>query len=386
MRLAALLIAIVIPAPAPALAQAAGEVVFELPAQWTSELTDDTVRQQHVGGNAAVDYLFGGGRGRVFYELALDTFATPDAARTWLHNGGITGRFGGATRSFTIGGSTFWRANQGTWSDAGFRGINLLANAQLKPAQPFTLSSTYSLYVRAFPDQPALDQVEHFGSWRALLNLRSRTSLVGAVTLGRKTYDGRELVLVDTPTPIDTPASQPIVSPGSGIMRGWRQGGFVPIQVETIGGPGARNEWSWAARVAQSLDDRTGVWIEREQRRTSGDLPTAIVWTPPLFYEDGVYDDPYVIDADTWRAGMRHVFANGAEIGGTGSVSDRVYAGLTRSDRLTRALVDSSWPLWSRKSGGLDAVISYSYFHNASSELEESYRAHQFSAGVKVVF
>lgn len=385
MRLTAILIALAVPTSA--LAQPAGEVIFELPMQWTSGITDATEHQQRVGGSAAIDYLFGGERGRIFYEMTLDTFATPEADRTWLHNGGITGTFGGPQRSLTLGGSAFWRANEGTWSDAGFRGVNLLAALQLKPREPLAFSGSYALYARAFPDQSALDQVEHFGSWRALANLPSRTTLVGAVTVGRKSYDGRELVLVETPVAIETPAmAGALGSQGTMGGRGFRQGGFIPIQIETIGGAGTRTQWSWAARVAQSLDDRTGLWIEREQRRTSGDLPPAIVWTPPMFYEDGVYDDPYVIDADTWRAGVKHVFANGAELGGTASVSDRTYAGLTRADRLTRGLIDSVWPLVSGRSGSLDAIASYSYFHNASSEPGESYRAHQFSAGIRIGF
>jgi hypothetical protein len=353
-----------------------------MPVHWTSQMSEDTVREQRVGGSAAVDYLFGEEHGRLFYEMTLESFGASDAIRTWLHNGGITGTVGDARRSFTLGGSAFWRSNEGWWADAGFRGVNLLASAQMKPSKSVMLSGTYSLYARTFPEQSALDQVEHFGSWRALLNLSTRTTLAGALTLGRKSYDGREQVVMGT----TAPAPGGMAARGSAAGNGWRQASVVPVSVETIGAPGRRSEWSWAARVAQSVDDRTGVWLEREQRRTSGDLPPAIVWTPPLFYEDGVYDDPYVIDADTWRAGVKHVFANGAEAGGSGSVSDRVYAGLTRTDRLTRARLETSWPLLSGGSGSLDGVVSYDYFRNSSSDVGESYRAHQFSVGVRLAF
>lgn len=366
--------------PSAVLAQPAGEVVFELPVQWTVPIDDVTTRQQRVGGSAAFDYLFASEHGRAFYEMTLETFGTPDTMRTWLHNAGLTGTFGDETRSIEIGGSAFWRANEGTWADAGFRGVNVIASAQAKPASLLTISGSYALYMRTFPDQPALDQVEQFGSWRALLNLPSRTSLVGVLSIGRKAYDGQELVAVPTGTAVASSRQ------GSGTGRGWRQIGFVPIQLERVGEPGARSDWSWAARVAQSLDDRTGFWIEREQRRTSGDLPPALVWTPPLFYEDGVYDDPYVVDADTWRAGVKHIFASGIEIGATGSVSDRAYAGLTRADRLTRARFETTWPFVSGRSGSIDGVASYAFFQNASSEPDESYRAHQVTVGVRFGF
>ena len=45
-------------------------------------------------------------------------------------------------------------------------------------------------------------------------------------------------------------------------------------------------------RVAQSLADRTGVSLQYLQRTSFGALPTVVVTTPALFFDDGVYDDP----------------------------------------------------------------------------------------------
>ncbi len=375
---------------AAAQAQSSGTVTFEVPFQWTAQSEDAGDTRQDFGAAIDLEHLFASERGRLFYQMTMDSFGAPEGLRTWLHNAGAMGTFGSETRAIDIGGSFFWRANQDAWSDAGFRGVNLLASARVKPAETVTIASSYALYLRSFAEQPALDQVEHFGSVRALANLQTRTTLVGVVSIGRKNYDGRETVLVVGDLPADVAlGAGPAVDMGAGGAqgaRGWRQSLLFPVQVETIGGPGARTEWSWAARIAQSLDDRTGVWIEREERRTRGELPPAIVWTPPLFYDDGVYDDPYVIDARTWRAGARHVFSAGAEVGGWVSESDRSYAGLTRTDTLRRAGIESIIPLLGGAQGDVSAVLGYSYFRNASSDALESYRAHQASIGVRFGF
>jgi hypothetical protein len=160
----------------------------------------------------------------------------------------------------------------------------------------------------------------------------------------------------------------------------------VPAQATVSGASGVRTQWTWAARVAQSLDERTGVWIEREARRTRGDLPPAIVWTPPLFYDDGVYDDPYVIDARTWRAGLKHVFAAGPEISSQVSHSDRAYAGLARNDRLTRASLEASLPVVTGERLSVDLTGGYGYFRNDSSDSLEDYRAHVATAGLRFAF
>ena len=365
----------------PVAAQPSGRLAFDVPIQWTLPAADASSQRQDIGAEVALDHLFAKERGKVFYEMTLDSFGAPDALRTWLHNAGVVATLGGENRALDLGGSVFWRANDGAWADAGFRGVNVMASARTRFSPVFMMTSSYGLYARAFPDEPALDQIEHFGSVRWLANFPTHTTLVGAVSLGRKSYDGREAVIVVDET---LPASG--VTDPTHIGRGWRQGLMVPVSIDVTGEPGARTSWTWAARLAQSLDDRTGVWIEREERRTRGELPPAIVWTPPLFYDDGVYDDPYVIDAKTWRAGAKHLFERGDEVSGWVSYSDRSYAGLTRADTLTRAGVEVVTPLVNGVKASLEALTRYSWFRNASSDPLEGYRAHQLSVGLRVGF
>ena len=359
--------------PVPAVAQPAGQFQIELPMRWT----DGDAREQNVAGALGLEHLLAAERVRLFYDLDTDAFGAGASLRTWLHNAGAMATWGSDRRALDVGGAAFWRANQGAWADAGFKGVNLLTSLRASPRETLSLAGTYAFYARSFPDEPALDQLEHFASWRALVNLPTRTTAVAVVSLGQKNYDGRV-----TTTTYDLPVYAGTMRGG----RGWRQGMFVPTHVEIDGAPGNRHQWTWAARLAQSLDDRTGIWIEREERRTGGDLPPAIVWTPPLFYEDGVYDDPYVIDARSWRAGTKHVFAAGHELSAWVSRSDRDYAGLTRTDVLTRAAAEMSIAVAEGGSAAVDLVARYAFFRNRSDDLEESYRAHQVSLGIRLGF
>lgn len=147
-------------------------------------------------------------------------------------------------------------------------------------------------------------------------------------------------------------------------------------------------------RAAQSLDDRTGIWIEREERRNAGDPPPAVVWTPPLFYEDGVYDDPYAIESRTWRAGVKHAFARGDTVELWTARSSRAYAGLEvkaipgalREDTLFRTGVDAVIPLSRAKAVAVDLAAGYGYVRNDSTDQFEQYRTQLMRIGIQLAF
>lgn len=358
-------------------AQTSGEATFEVPLQWFSAATEPTTTRQNAAGGFTIEHVIGDERGRVFYDMSMDAFGGSSGVRTWLHNGGATVAFGNGRRALEIGGSLFWRANEGDWADAGFSGVNATATGYFQPRDDVSLTGAYGLYVRNFADQPALDQLEHFFSLRFLVNLPSRTTLVASSSLGRKAYDGREVTFAEIPD----------VDPAHGGRRIGRGLFVVPTMLSAeAGGPVARTRWSWVARIAQSLAARTGAWIEYEWRTTSGQMPPAIVWTPPLFYDDGVYDDPYVFDLAAWRGGVTHVSGRELELRGWLDYGKRDFAGLSRSDRLLRTGIDGILPVVRRAAAAMDLTASYQFVHDDSTEVLESYRAHVVAAGVRIRF
>jgi hypothetical protein len=271
----------------------------------------------------------------------------------------------------STGAAAFWRSNSGGWADAGFRGVNLQSTIE-RTVSRVTFTAAYNLYLRTFPEAAALNQQEHDGYVRALVNLQSRTTLVGVASSGWKRYDGDLTEMI-------------------------RGRGRSTISYTSVSQPATRTRWTWSARIAQSLDDRTGVWIEHEQRRANGDTPPALVWTPPLFYEDGVYDDPYVVEARTWRAGARHVFARGDELAVRINHSVRDFDGLSvlddagtpitgRSDTLWRNGLDAEIVLRSTHALDLILLAGYGYVHNTSIDPAETYRSHIGSIGLSIRF
>jgi hypothetical protein len=368
---------------APAGAQPAGAVTFELPMQRTSVAgaPDETARI--VSGSASLEHWFSQERARVFYEISLDRFHTADAWDTWLHNAGAVRTFVVGNTSVDTGAALFWRANSGGWADAGFRGLNVQSTLR-QALTTGSVTASYNFYLRAFADASALDQVEHYGSVRALANLQSRTTLVAAASVGWKRYDG------DFVESIETAAA-------SSAARGQGRGAAMllrPVATYTrIGDAVSRTLWTWSARVAQSLADRTGAWVEHEQRRTDGEAPPALVWTPPLFYDDGVYDDPYAIEARTWRAGARHVFARGDELAIWTSRSARNFMGLgvldergavvdERTDTLGRSGVDAAILLRSTSLVDVVLLAGYGHVRNVSNDPAETYRSHVGTLGL----
>jgi hypothetical protein len=372
-------------ASAPAAAQPSGRVGLQIPVQWNP----DAGRQTNTGGDVSLDYGLASGRGRLFYDGDLDRFAGAVPWQTVLHNVGFIGSIPDGPTTFEIGASGFRRSNEGPWADAGFHGGSLVAMVARQLA-PVTLTGSYGAYLRRFPDISALNQFEHYGSMRAQANLQSRTTIVGVVALGWKQYEGsvvEDAVLLRSE------------STGRGMSRHGAVIATVPVTGAVAaggaGGPSVRTQWSCSARLAQSLDDRTGAWVEHEQRRNSGDLPPAVVWTPPLFFEDGVYDDPYVIGARTSRAGAKHAFARGDEVQLWAALSDRDFAGLevpdlsgvVRKDTLLRAGIDAVIPLTSRDARvALDLSGGYGYVRNQSSDPLEQYTAHIVWLGTHVGF
>jgi hypothetical protein len=368
----------------PAGAQPAGSAGFTLPLQWTAGAD----AHANATGSLDLDQAFASGRGRIFYEGQFDRYGGTDPWRTQLHNIGLVAALPAGSTAVEVGASVFRRANAGPWSPAGFHGASVVALLE-RDAGPATFTATYGAYARRFGDLPGLDQDEHQAGLRALVNLPSRTTVIGSLAIGAKRYDG------------EPPDAAFVTAPDVVLTgRGQRGRGVVSLPALQPLAPGlpaesaVRSQWAWTARLAQSLDDRTGVWLEREARRTRGDLPPAVVWTPPLFFEDGVYDDPYAIDARTWRAGAKHAFERGDQVGIWGSRSQRSFPGLEveglpgvgRRDTLIRAGAEGVFPLLRSEHVGLDLEAGFQYVDHRSPESWARYTARVMRLGLQLAF
>ena len=356
------------------------------------------------------EHLAATGKLRLFYSLDAGTFTTPGDWTYYLHTGGASWRFGKeaedgkpAPQALFVGGSVAWRSNGASWAAADYRGAALFANVERHPSTTSTVRFGYRLDARDFPDFSQLDQIEHDAFASVLVNFPTKTTLIAEVHGGAKDYQGG-LLLVEEPITPSTPTPQPI-QPGMGMGRmGPGMGpSFRTTRVTATQTPGELSgQVTLLGRIAQSLSDRTGTSFQYVRRSTFGGLPTAVVTTPALFFDDGIYDDPFASHADWVRGALKHVRPGGLEIEAVGAWMAKNYRGMQaldlegepvaggslREDRIWRAGLGWSIPLFPSKTGpvGLNLDVDYWYTRHRSNDLFYNYRSHVVGVGVTVKY
>jgi hypothetical protein len=319
--------------------RAGAQVYFEArlqPSLESWETSDDA--QGAVSGSAAAEYQFAGQRGRLFYGLDAGTYATPGDWSYLEQNAGVTWTLGSDRRRLYLGARGTVRRNGLDWSAADYKGALAMANVELGLGAQAKLRFGYSLAGRDFTGLPELDHVEHDGFASLLVNLPSRTTLLGEAHLGAKSY--------------------------SGAVRA--------------------NQLTWLGRVAQSLADRTGLSVQVSGRLRSGTVPPVLVSTPPAFLDDGVYDDPLASDAVAVRAALKHVLQGGAVLEAEGWWQRKDYVATLAVDAMGLPRVpdtlrlDESWrgqlrasiPIWTERTGpvGVTLDLGYAFLDRSSND------------------
>jgi hypothetical protein len=350
------------------------------------------------------EYLFASEHGRVEYTLSGGSYA---AEGDWTY---LAHRLGG-TYQIDLGasdrlrlyasGSADWRRNGEDWAYADYRALGAMGNLEWQPRDTVTFRTGYRFDTRDFPDLAALNQDEHSGFASLNLNLQTRTTLIGEVRFGAKAYEGETPVtIVEQPVEasgMPSPAGRGSSGAGRGLTAGVRT-------VVTYGEPTGEDarQLTWLARVAQSLGNRTGLSVQYHQRTTSGRVPPALVTVPPLFFDDGVYDDPYASDARTASASLKHNFAGGAVAQAYGYRQDKDFNSAValgadglplageplREDRITRAGLELSLPFLRSRTGAvaLDLEIGYVYTDARSNDAYYDYASHALGVGLTLAY
>ena len=154
------------------------------------------------------------------------------------------------------------------------------------------------------------------------------------------------------------------------------------------------------ARVAQSLADRTGASVQVWARQVWGGVPPALVTTPALFFDDGVYDDPFASEARGWRAALKHVRPGGttfeASVDGVRKEFTAALAldaegaalpnGALRADRIVRAAAAASLPLLPSRTGPVELELQarYDFTRQSSNDAFYRYTAHAGTVGLSL--
>ncbi|MCL4846732.1 MAG: hypothetical protein KJ066_09380 [Acidobacteria bacterium] len=350
---------------------------------------------------ATIEHLAFDQRLRVFSDVDVGTYVTEGDWRYFAFAAGGSQRFdlGASHRRLFIGGQADFRVNGDAWTDANYRGISAFANLEIRPAPTSALRAGYRFTGRTFPDLGTLDQQEHaiFGS--ALVNLQSRTTLIGEVTTGVKSYDSVDETVVVGGSPTQTMTGTQVGrGPGVGQNTGTARFSPAPTHVLTsVRGDQAKLVQVFG-RVAQSLADRLSLSGEATVRWAFDGAPPTLVSTPEVLFDDPVYDDPYASDGWSLRAGLKRVFASGATVeGGVWRVAKDYTAALAldadglpgadlalRSDRAWRGSIDLSLPIASQRLGpvSLNWWTGYRLTNSRSNDAFYTYTSHRVGTGL----
>ena len=360
-----------------------------------------------AGGTA--EYLFAKERARVFYELAMSTYATPGDWTSLEHEAGGRYRFdfgAGDRHHVFTGGSVAIRRNGESWGAADYNAVGTFVNLEFHPSATSAVRTGYRFDMRQFPTYSPLDQREHstFGSW--LVNFPTRTTLVTEAAFGAKHYEGTPAATITVAT-----ETSPAGSMGSGATgQGGGQRGtgahaaglgsvvFTPVTVPGAPATDAR-QVTLFVRLAQSLAARTGVSLDVGRRNAFGDVPAAVINTPARFFDDGVYDDPYASDATEGRVSLKSIVWGESELTGFASYQDKPYGataaldadgapieGILRHDKVTRAGAGVAVPLAPARTGAFDVRLrlGYDFTRHESTTAVYNYESHAIGVGFEV--
>jgi hypothetical protein len=167
-------------------------------------------------------------------------------------------------------------------------------------------------------------------------------------------------------------------------------------------GDDAAGQLTWLVRAAQSLGQRTGLSLQYTRRSVFGSVPPVVVTTPALFFEDGVYDDPYASDASAARAVLKHAFAGGAEAAIEGYRLDKDFVatvaldeegeprpdGALRADTVWRAVAWARMPVLGGRTGALSLALEmgWEYTRHRSNDAFYRYDAHAVRVGLSAAY
>lgn len=143
--------------------------------------------QGNLAGAGGVEYLFADERARVFYDLAVGDYATPGDWRTLAQEFGGRYRFdlGSSDQHHAFAGSSVvLRRNGDAWNAADYNAIGAFLNLELHPSATTALRTGYRVDIRRFPTYEPLDQAEQSAFASGLVNLQSRTTLIGEIAFG----------------------------------------------------------------------------------------------------------------------------------------------------------------------------------------------------------
>jgi hypothetical protein len=331
-------------APAPCIAQISWSISADH--AWDNAGTDTSSGTAQVNG-ASVSLERLSPRFRLFTDADLGDYAMPGSWAYLLDESGASLHFqpGNGSMHVYTGGRASVRVNGDAWGNRGFRGVGGFANAEWSPREEVSVRGGIRVDQRWFPDAAEFEHAE------------VPSSRAGGSAC---------------------PHARPHREPRARVKRYASPAGAHAVRVD------------WLARVAQSLTERTGAFVQVNGRNAGGDQPSYLLETPILFFDDGVYDDPFAHDLSGISAGVTHLLPGGAQLSGTVGSRTRDFANVMaldadgndlpwlRQDEIAQAGIHLRLPLHATAGGvSTSATLGYEWTRSTSTDPRYTYGAHR---------
>ena len=245
-----------------------------------------TLFYEHVGETQAL---------RLFYEGSVFLFETYSDRRYFSHQLGLTGQryLGESGTQLSWGLQGGQRFNQEAYAYYDYRHAEGYLNLLWDSPRLGQWTVGGQLRYRNYNSLSEFNFLESLAFIRGSVFLRTRTTVIGRVQLGRKGFT--------EPLLSEEVVTETVGTGGQG--RGHGQGGGTSttvtrvVQVESA--QDAVLQWTAALRLAQSLGSRTGLAVEGSaQRGLDGGGRVLSGQDGGYESEDELFDDPYSYDMD----------------------------------------------------------------------------------------
>ena len=315
----------------------------------------------------------------LFYHGDYISFLNTSERNIFLNNfgGSYYKSFGDKDKhKFYMGGNWLSRYNKEEYNYYNYKQLYLFTNQRFNLNGLF-LKTGYNFRYRSYAEIPDLTNYQHYLFLQANRSFKTRTSIIIETDFGYKSFKGTETF---------------ISTNGGGRGRSsLPQTNQVPSMSHFI----------IMARVAQSLHDRLGIYVQYRKQFSLTD-ETSYVNSDSYFQDEELFDDPFSYESSAFSTKLTLILPKSTNLQIGGSINhknyiteqafdlfdDTVGVGGSRTDVKQSISLNFSKTFYLNKKrlNSLKTYLNYSYIANESNSYWYNYKNNSIGVGVLINF
>ena len=321
----------------------------------------------------------------LYYHGDYISFLNTSARNIYLNNFGVSyyKNFGDEKKHlFYMGGNLLTRYNKEEYNYYNYKQLYFYSNQRFNLNGLF-LKTGYNFRYRGYEYFPDLTNYQHYLFLQANKSFWTRTSITLETDFGYKSFKGTE-TYINTST-----------NGGGGRRSSTTQTSVITNQVPSM------SHFIVLARVAQSLHDRVGLYVQyRGQFSLTDEI--SYVNSDSYFQDEELFDDPFSYESSAFSSKLTLILPKSAnlQIGGSFnhksyisepafvSIDDTVGIGGNRIDDKQSIYLNFSKTFYLNKKrlNSLKTYVNYSYIVNESNSYWYNYKNNSVGVGVLINF